>query len=110
MMTRRGRAAATAPPLKQIEIQRGGEIMQIETRDIYCGAYILTRGGRLAQAKVTQGKNNRHYVTLTFTGATVEKDSEEYRSGQAVANVATLKNAVEELKDVVYEKLRAVGE
>lgn len=84
--------------------------MEVKTRDLYCGAYILTKGGRVAETKVMEGKDKRLFVNFTFTGSSVEKDSAEYRSGQAVANLATFKTALEDLKDVVYDKLRAVGQ
>lgn len=84
--------------------------MRVTTQDLYCGAYILSKGSHLETTQLTKGRSNRLFVSFIFTGPNVEQDSKEYQSGHAIVDVAAFKIAMEHLKDVIFEKTRASGE
>jgi hypothetical protein len=78
----------------------------VETKDLYCGAYILASGGTLAEIRYDGKRNGKPAVTFTFTGDNVEELLKEYESGQAMTNAAHYKAAMNHLKDVMFERLR----
>lgn len=84
--------------------------MQVTTQDLYCGAYILSKGGRLEASSLTRGRSGRPFVSFTFSGPNVEDISNEYQSGRGTADMAAFKIAMEHLKDIIYEKTRVCGE
>jgi hypothetical protein len=84
--------------------------MRVTTQDLYCGAYILSKGGALEEVKMNEeGRNRRPSITFVFTGEDVEKLSREFQSGQANTNVASFKVAMTHLKDVMFNTLRSSG-
>ncbi|MGE5581094.1 MAG: hypothetical protein ACM3X9_01000 [Bacillota bacterium] len=84
--------------------------MRVTTQDLYCGAYILSKGGRLEETNLARGRSGRPFVSFTFSGPNVEDISNEYQSGRAIADMAAFKIAMEHLKDIIYEKTRACGQ
>lgn len=78
----------------------------IETRDLYCGAYILSSGGMLEEARIEGIRGGKPSVTFVFSGETVRKFLIEYNSGQALVNAASFKAAMIHLKDVMFERIR----
>ena len=83
--------------------------MRVTTQDLYCGAYILSKGGALERIELTEGRNGRPSVTFIFTGDQVETLSQEFQSGKANTNVASFKVAMTHLKDVMFNTLRTSG-
>lgn len=86
--------------------KKGGNKMRITTQDLYCGAYILSKGGILEEIKLTEGRGDRPCVTFIFSGSGVDKLSKEFQSGQANTNVSSFKVAMVHLKDVMFNTLR----
>jgi len=80
---------------------------KVETKDLYCGAYILSSGGTLAEVRLEGRRNGKPAVTFIFTGEDVEECLKAYESGQAMTNAAHYKAAMNHLKDVMFEHLRA---
>ena len=79
--------------------------MQVTTQDLYCGAYILSKGGCLEEARLTR-PGGRPSVTFVFSGANVDKLAREFQSGQATIDLVTFKAAMTHLKDVMFNTLR----
>ena len=83
--------------------------MRVTTQDLYCGAYILSKGGSLEEIQLTQGRNGRPSVSFILAGENVEQLSKEFQTGKANTNVVSLKVAMTHLKDVMFQTLRAGG-
>jgi hypothetical protein len=84
--------------------------MRVSTQDLYYGAYLLSKGSSLADVQLGEGgRRGRPSITFVFTGENLEDLSNEFKSGQAVTNVASFKVAMTHLKDVMFNTLRAGG-
>jgi len=83
--------------------------MKIKTRDLYCAAYIVSRGGAVEDIILTEdGRRGRpSSVVFVLSGADVEALSREFLSGRAEANLAAFKQAMNQLKDMMYELIDA---
>ena len=76
----------------------------LETTDIFRGAFFLCVGGDLTNIRfMTNGKQT---ATFMFTGPDLHKHDKEYRNGHAVVNPLQFKEALNHLRDVLFEKLR----
>ena len=73
----------------------------IETPDIFRGAYLLTQGGRLAQTRVA-----RNQVLFVIEGEDVAEHDERYRLGHALVNPVQLRETLNLLRDLIFERLR----
>ena len=74
----------------------------IESRDIYKGAYFLCRGHRIASVHQSQGQ-----VSFIFEGNNIIEEDIKYRTGKALINPVQLKETLNYLRDLVFEKLRS---
>jgi hypothetical protein len=79
----------------------------ITTQDLYCGAYFLTRGLKLENVNLIEGRDFRKSATFLFSGMKAEEVVQEYKCGQAVAPIGALKVALEYLKDEMFQHLRS---
>jgi hypothetical protein len=82
-------------------------MVNVETKDLYCGAYILSSGGTLAEVRLEGRRAGKPAVIFIFTGDDVDERLKEYESGQAMTNAAHYKAAMNHLKDVMFERLRS---
>jgi hypothetical protein len=73
----------------------------IETADLYRGAYLLCQGGRIGDTRLARGQ-----VLFVIEGEGVVEDDRRYRTGQALVNPVQLKESVNLLRDLVFERLR----
>jgi hypothetical protein len=73
----------------------------IETADIFRGAYLLTQGARLTSTRVY-----RNQVRFVIEGERVTEHDERYRLGQALVNPVALRETLNLLRDLVFERLR----
>ena len=73
----------------------------IETTDIYRGAYLLCCGGRVTETHVERGQ-----VRLTIEGEGVVEHDTRYRLGHALVNPVALRETLNLLRDLVFERLR----
>lgn len=83
--------------------------MPVITQDLYCGAYLLTSGGRLEDTRLTRGRGNRLFISFVFSGPEIEEQNQRYQNGQATVNVASYRIALEHLKDIIFEQTRPTG-
>ena len=73
----------------------------IETADIFRGAYLLTQGARLIDTRVA-----RNQVRFVIEGEGVIEHDERYRLGHALVNPVALRETLNLLRDLVFERLR----
>jgi len=73
----------------------------IETADIFRGAYLLCCGARVCNTHVT-----RNQVLFVIEGEGVVEHDERYRLGQALVNPVQLRETLNLLRDLVFERLR----
>ena len=85
--------------------------MKIKTKDLYCAAYIVSRGGTVEDVVLSEdGRRGRSSSAIfVLSGENVERLSREFLSGRAEANLAAFKQAMNQLKDMMFELLDARG-
>jgi hypothetical protein len=73
----------------------------IETADIFRGAYLLCCGARVCDTRVA-----RNQVLFVIEGEGVVELDERYRLGTALVNPVQLRETLNLLRDLVFERLR----
>ncbi len=76
----------------------------VEVTDLFKGAFLLCCGGRLEKVRVRRA--GRRIATFLITGPNLDEMDSIYRSGQALVNPMQLREALNHLRDVMFEKLR----
>ncbi len=77
---------------------------RLETTDIFRGAFFLSKGSDLADIRVR--RNGKRIATFLITGKDLEKLDRDYRCGRALVNPVQLRESLNHLRDVLFEKLR----
>ena len=80
------------------------KINSFETTDIFRGAFFLCHGGDLCDVRVRN--NGRRIATFLITGKDLDKLDRDYRTGKALVNPLQLRESLNHLRDVMFEKLR----
>ena len=80
------------------------EPINLETTDIFRGAFLLASGGDLAGIHVRN--NGKRIATFLITGKDLDRLDRDYRSGRALINPVQLRESLNHLRDVLFEKLR----
>ncbi|MGK5095012.1 hypothetical protein WDW89_23755 [Deltaproteobacteria bacterium TL4] len=75
---------------------------EIETSDIFKGAYLLCSGGCLKQPQM----NEERQVTFVIEGDEIRQKDLLYRTGRASVNPLQLRETLNFLRDVIFEILR----
>jgi hypothetical protein len=83
--------------------------MKIKTKDLYCAAYIISRGGTVEDIILTEdGRRGRSSsATFVLSGDNVAESSKQFLGGQASANLASFKNAMHQLKEMMFDLINA---
>jgi hypothetical protein len=92
---------------KKINQLKGGEDPlkgTVEVTDLFKGAFLLCMGARLDKVQVRN--NGRRIATFLITGPDLEKLDSDYRTGQALVNPVQLRESLNHLRDVMFNKLR----
>ena len=76
----------------------------LETTDIFRGAFFLCVGGDLSQ--VSFRPNGGNTATFMFTGPNLHKHDKDYRNGHAQVNPLQFKEALNHLRDILFERQR----
>ncbi|MCP3663408.1 MAG: hypothetical protein GY696_13090 [Gammaproteobacteria bacterium] len=76
----------------------------IETTDLFKGAFLLCMGGNLSNIRVEH--NGRQTATFLITGNELNRHNEAYMTGNALVDPMQLKNALNHLRDVLFNTLR----
>lgn len=78
--------------------------MRVKTKDLYCGAYILSKGGTLEDVRLSEnGRKGRPSVTFILSGENVRELTQEFLRGKAHVNLASFKMAINQLKEVMFD-------
>lgn len=75
-----------------------------ETTDIFRGAFYLCMGGDLADIRFRQ--NGKQIASFMFTGHDLYKHDKAYINGHALVNPVQFREALNHLRDILFEKLR----
>ena len=78
--------------------------ISLETTDIFRGAYLLASGGDFKGIRFKSG--NRRIAAFMFSGHNLDKLEMKYRRGTALVNPLQLRECLNHLRDVLFEKLR----
>jgi hypothetical protein len=92
---------------KKIKYLKGGETFMkgtVEVTDLFKGAFLLCMGGRLEQVRVRN--TGRRIATFLITGPDLDRFDTDYRTGQAMVNPVQLRESLNHLRDVMFDKLR----
>jgi hypothetical protein len=73
----------------------------IETADLYRSAYLLIQGARVIDTRVM-----RNQVRFVIEGELVSEHDECYRLGHALVNPIALRETLNLLRDLVFERLK----
>jgi hypothetical protein len=74
---------------------------EIETADLFRGAYLLCRGGRVGGSRLARGQ-----VLFRIEGEGLAEEDLRYRTGGALINPLQLRETLNLLRDLVFERLR----
>ncbi|MBC2717919.1 MAG: hypothetical protein HF978_21675 [Desulfobacteraceae bacterium] len=76
----------------------------LETTDIFRGAFFMCMGGDLADIRFRT--NGKQIATFSFTGEDLQKHDLAYRNGRALVNPLQFREALNHLRDILFERLR----
>jgi len=77
---------------------------ELRTYDLYLAAFLVARGEQLV--RVDAERNGRHRAAFVFGhNAQAQSLQTAYVAGDAEANVLRLKNALQQLKDELFDAL-----
>jgi len=76
----------------------------LETTDIFKGAFYLCMGGDLADIRF--GTNGRQIASFLFIGPDLYKHDKAYIDGHALVNPVQFREALNHLRDILFERLR----
>lgn len=79
-------------------------MVSLETTDIFRGAFLLASGGDLTGIRVRG--NGKRIASFLITGKDLDRLDRQYRSGQALVNPLQLRESLNHLRDVMFDKLR----
>jgi len=75
----------------------------VEVTDLFKGAFLLCMGARLDRVRVRN--NGRRIATFLITGPDLDRLDSDYRAGRALVNPVQLRESLNHLRDVMFEKL-----
>jgi hypothetical protein len=76
----------------------------LEVTDLFKGAFLLCMGARLDRVRVRN--NGRPIATFLITGKDLDRLDRDWRAGRALVNPVQLRESLNHLRDVMFEKLR----
>jgi len=85
----------------EIFFRREQLTVKVVTNDLYCGAYLLSKGGLLSEVKMNHNCG-RQSCLFVFTGPQVLDLHQEFLSGTAVVNLKDFKAAMIHIKDQMF--------
>ena len=83
--------------------------MRVLTSDVFCGAFLLSRGGRLVDLLVDRS-GRRQAGTFVFEGEDLLVHQAAYSTGQAVASVKAIRDGVTSLRARLARALERPGD
>lgn len=82
-------------------------INNLETTDIFRGAFFMCMGGDLIGIRFRQ--NGKQIASFHFTGPDLTRHDKAYRNGHALVNPVQFREALNHLRDILFEQLRDRG-
>jgi hypothetical protein len=79
-------------------------LVSLEITDLYKGAFLLCMGARLDRVRVRN--NGRRIATFLITGKDLDRLDSDYRAGRALVNPVQLRESLNNLRYVMFDKLR----
>ena len=79
-------------------------MISLETTDIFRGVFLLANGGDLAEVRVRT--NGKRIASFLITGKGLDRLDRDYRCGRALVNPVELRESLNHLRDVMFDKLR----
>jgi len=76
------------------------ETSRVKTSDLYYGAYLLARGGRIDVVETALDGSKKVFFQVSCP--MIQKLTQEYLSGEATVNIRQLKSSLKHLKDIIY--------
>lgn len=76
----------------------------LETTDVFRGAFLLCKGGKLAGVYVSD--DSRGIVSFRIVGENLSELEEAYRDGSATVNPLRLRESLNHLRDILFRTLR----
>jgi hypothetical protein len=76
----------------------------VEVTDLFRGAFLLASGCDLSEIRIAAG--SRPIAAFLITGQDLDKLDRAYRCGQALVNPLQLREALNHLRDLLFERLR----
>ena len=76
----------------------------LETTDIFRGAFFLCMGGDLCRIRIKD--NRKQIASFMIRGKDLHRLDREYRSGKALVNPLQLRESLNHLRDILFDKLR----
>ena len=76
----------------------------LETTDMFRGAFFMCMGGDLEDIRIRN--NGKQIATFLFTGPNLHKHDKAYINGHALVNPVQFREALNHLRDVLFENLR----
>jgi hypothetical protein len=76
---------------------------EIETGDLFRSAYLLCSGGSLDEVRLSR----RGEVLFSIGGDDIRELDLQYRTGQASVNPLQLRETLNLLRDIVFERVRS---
>ena len=76
----------------------------LETTDLFRGAYLLCKGGDLCEIRIKN--NGRRIASFLIKGKGLDKQDRAYRNGQAMVKPLQLRESLNHLRDILFEKLQ----
>jgi len=81
-------------------------ITTVETTDIFRGAFFLCHGARLASVRINPAKRGT-VVAFLIEGEEIDRLDLDYRRGRATVNPLLLRETLNELRDIIFTRLRS---
>ena len=76
----------------------------LETTDMFRGAFFMCMGGDLEAIRIRN--NGKQIATFLFSGPDLHKHDRAYINGHALVNPVQFREALNHLRDVLFENLR----
>jgi hypothetical protein len=76
----------------------------VEVTDLFKSAFFLCMGGHLDQVRVRD--NGRRIASFLISGKCLDKLDRDYRCGRALVDPVQLRESLNHLRDVMFDKLR----
>jgi len=82
----------------------------LETTDIFRGAFFLSMGGDLCGIRINPADggtgSGKRIASFMIQGEDLDRLDKEYRNGQALVNPLQLRESLNHLRDILFDKLR----